>query len=266
MLRFMLTGFVVLVVFGCSANGGGSIRSGMPSGSTCPLNNATQPCACEGQVGAQGRQICSAGAWTACECSTAQASAGAGASTGGSGGPAVDGGAAAAVLEDPAGNVSAARFDWARTIPDGTCVAGHYVGTFDGKYNSPVIFNLPVDVKASPNSLTPGMEFTLVRGTGEIFTVKDGKLKGVAATGLLQINFEADITGTLDCTARKFTGRLENGFYDIATVHYKFEGPISADYDKQTHSFVNGLWSVKEPADTTMVAGGGGTWTAASMP
>lgn len=262
MLRIMFTSVMALVL-GCSADGGGSTRgSGMPGGSACLLHNATQPCACED--GAQGRQICSAGSWTACECSPAQASAGAG--TGGSGAPAVDAGMAAALLEDPAGNSSTARFDWARTVPDGTCVAGHYVGTFDGKYNSPVIFNLPVDVMQSPDSLTPGMEFTLVRGQGEIFEVKEGKLKGVAATGLLRVNFEADITGMLDCSTRKFTGRLENGFYDIATVHYLFEGPISADYDKQTHSFVNGLWSVKEPADTTMVAGGGGTWTATSMP
>jgi hypothetical protein len=103
----------------------------------------------------------------------------------------------------------------------------------------------------------PGLAFDLNReGTGEIFTVSNGVMSGNA---LGAFPFTAEVVGKLNCETAKFEAKLVNGSYFIGPLEYKFEGPITADYDKLTHTMVNGLWSVTEPAYPT--AGGSGTWT-----
>ena len=76
--------------------------------------------------------------------------------------------------------------------------------------------------------------------------------------------FTADIVGTLNCETLKFDAKIVNGTYIIGPLPYGFEGPLIADYDKQTHAFINGTWNVIEPAYPT--AGGGGDWTVTWKP
>jgi hypothetical protein len=103
----------------------------------------------------------------------------------------------------------------------------------------------------------PGLAFDLTReGKGEIYTVSNGKMNGNA---LALFPFTADIVGKLDCDTLKFDAKIVNGTYIIGVLPFGFEGPLIADYDKQTHTFINGTWNVTEPAYPT--AGGSGTWT-----
>ena len=74
----------------------------------------------------------------------------------------------------------------------------------------------------------------------------------------------ADIVGRLNCTTRKLEGAaLKNGNYLVGIFVLPFEGPLTADYDTLTMSFVNGTWDVKEP---NPIYGGFGTWNAKSVP
>jgi hypothetical protein len=215
----------------------------------------------------------------ACECA---ALTGAGAGTGGSvgtgagSGAHADAGPAAQVnggaISDPAGNSSAARFDWKRTTPTGgSCEAGHYVGAFTGTYNPGGLLSLtPLPVASVDNPVTgaPGLELWLNKRPGsEIFDASGGKVKGNANA---LYPFEIDLTGSLDCTAGKFTGQLD-GWYDASSglgiAKSYFAGPVTADYDKITHQFVNGTWTVleKQPdggLPQLVAPGGNGTWNA----
>jgi hypothetical protein len=165
-------------------------------------------------------------------------------------------------LATVASNKSAARFDWQRTVSSmGSCEAGHYEGTFGGIYGPSIIVVadlkvipvFPIDLPGSP-----GLQFDLMReGQGEVFTVSNGKMNGNA---LGAFPFTADIMGKLDCDLLKLDAKLVNGSYFIGPLEYKFEGPLLASYDKQSHSFIVGTWSVMEPAYPG--AGGGGDWSA----
>lgn len=162
---------------------------------------------------------------------------------------------------DPAGNHSPVRFDWQRTTASaGSCEAGHYEGTFSGWYGPSVI--VVADLKVIPVFPVPlpgnpGLAFDLSRqGQGEVFTVSNGKMNGNA---LGAFPFSADIEGKLDCSTLKFEAKLVRGSYFIGPLEYRFEGPILADYDKLTHTLVNGQWMVTEPDYPS--AGGMGDWT-----
>jgi hypothetical protein len=162
---------------------------------------------------------------------------------------------------DPPANRSSVRFDWQRTMPTGgSCEAGHYEGTFTGFYSPAIIVvpDLPV-IPVFPVELpgNPGLAFDLLReGNGEIFNVSNGKMSGNA---LGAFPFTADVVGKLHCDTLKFDARLVNGSYFIGPLEYRFEGPITADYDKQTHTMTNGLWKVDEP--DAPGSGGSGDWT-----
>jgi hypothetical protein len=256
---------VALAASGCSADApsqdrsaaaaGSGATTGQAVGSACKLDNLTEPCSCVG--GLSGRQTCAAGAWSSCSCRAASGSAPGAAVSGGPGGP----GASSVSTVDPAENHSTTRFDWLRTMPTGgSCEAGHYEGTFSGLYGPSIIVVsglkvipvFPIDLPGSP-----GLAFDLNReGSGEIFTVANGKMNGNA---LAAFPFTADIVGKLDCTTAKFDAKLVNGTYNIGPLAYNFEGPIIADYDKQTHTLTNGTWMVTEPAYPS--AGGMGDWT-----
>jgi hypothetical protein len=236
---------VALVGCGPDEESGRVIDFGEAAGSSCALDNLTQPCSCGGA--SMGQRTCRDGAFTACRCQAAN-----GGSQAAPGEP---------IAGDPPANRSGVRFDWERTMPTGgSCEAGHYEGTFTGWYGPSIIVVadlkvIPVFPVALPGN--PGLAFDLFRtGEGEVFNVENGKLNGNA---LGAFPLTADIVGKLDCETLKFDARLVNGSYFIGPLEYKFEGPITADYNMQTHSMVGGKWSVAEPAYPS--AGGMGDWT-----
>jgi hypothetical protein len=243
---------------GCSASDGGTRAAATQEpGAECAPAQLTQACTCQG--GARGRQVCVAGAWSGCDC--AAASGGAGSSGVGSSGGGAGAGGLSFAGGDPAANHSDVRLDWQRTeATGGSCEAGHYEGTFTGIYGPSII--VVADLKVIPVFPVelpgnPGLAFDLSReGSGEIFTVSNGKMNG-NALGAFPIS--ADIEGKLDCATRKFDAKLVNGSYFIGPIEYRFEGPIVADYDKLTHTLVNGTWEVEEPDYPG--AGGSGDWT-----
>lgn len=170
------------------------------------------------------------------------------------------------------------------------CKPGHYVGSFEGTYNSAAWGNgsAPLMVSAVESNGIPGLEFWLEKTEKECttdefcgdFTVKGGKIRGNAnpfsdpnappgGPALVAVRFEIDLGGELDCSTGVFKGLLQNGCYDVATVLYRFEGTMPGTYDKPTTSFTEGEWTVKEipmqgvlfPPDANI--GGMGTWTAA---
>ncbi|HEX7476386.1 MAG TPA: hypothetical protein VF331_01130, partial [Polyangiales bacterium] len=157
----------------------------------------------------------------------------------------------------------------------GSCEAGHYVGAFTGKYYAPAALNTATDVASVDTAavlggpVLPGLEFTLNSSKSEIFAITGGKIRGTA-NGLFP--FDIDLTGNLDCSTGKFTGTM-NGHYTVVGINYPFLGTITADYNKITHQFINGTWTLHEPlADgglppivvpgITMAPGGSGSWNA----
>jgi len=267
-MRRMLILCMLAAVNGCGSDADAPPpRSmGQPVGASCSPINLTQQCACAN--GSPGRQTCKANGYTACECS-ARGGAGA-AAPGGGPGPGPSAGAAGGggpigpstpIAGDPPANRSSVRFDWQRTMPTGgSCEAGRYEGTFTGWYSPAIIVvpDLPV-IPVFPVEFpgNPGLAFDLLReGNGEIFTVSNGKKNGNA---LSAFPFAADVEGKLNCETLKFEAMLLRGSYFIGPLEYRFEGPITADYDKLTHTMINGVWKVEEPDYPG--AGGGGDWT-----
>jgi hypothetical protein len=141
------------------------------------------------------------------------------------------------------------HFEWTETVP-GTvaCEPGHYVGTFDGFYNTliPVAGDIDMTLSQSQN--------------GEFLEVSDGEMSGVAN---LTIPFSATVQGSLDCQGEHFDAQLIDGTYDAFGNVSSFEGPLVADYDTSTHKMISGTWTVTEPNGTS---GGTGTWEATWTP
>ena len=182
----------------------------------------------------------------------------AGRPAGGSGGAGATAGAGSAGGGASAGNgAGAVTFDWPETAPGtGTCKAGHYQGDFVGLFaSSMTVFPAPIPVGGN-------VDLTLKESAnGEFFEIEGGKVSGVAD---LLFPYEADIVGRLNCTTRKLeNAALKNGHYLVGVFLLPFEGPLTADYDTLTLSFVNGTWDVKEPNPTY---GGFGTWNAKGVP
>jgi hypothetical protein len=247
------------------------------NGQSCSAPNLTQACQC-GML--KGRQVCSAGgAWGACECLGQSASASAG-----------QGGASSVALDDtgdPPANKLPATFDWLHTDPAtaagaGTCRPGHYEGSLDGLYASPVIYTAPVPIVSIDVTGNPGLQFDLTSGgNGEFLTVTGGHVDG---TALAIFPFRLDFAdGKLDCSTGKFRAKLVNGSYDVffgafipgMSSTYTFEGYAVANYDAATNKFVDGRWAVAEDGATPPAVepgqdpplldlgmpGGTGTWT-----
>ncbi|MET0389661.1 MAG: hypothetical protein ABW321_27055, partial [Polyangiales bacterium] len=176
------------------------------------------------------------------------------------------------------------------TTPAATCRPGHYVGTFSGDYLSGALAGIAeITFATSDVDSRPGFEFWLEAvgkacEPGQEFcgdvVVKGGKLRGHATPfedandpntegGLgFSVRFEIDLTGELDCQAKKFKGNLVNGCYDVFSVLYRFDGTIEGDYDTSTSSFPGGIWQVAEQTlpgalPPAMPLGGDGVWAAA---
>jgi hypothetical protein len=157
-----------------------------------------------------------------------------------------------------AGYDPSVSFDWPEAVATaGSCKPGHYSGTFDGIYLSPVVAGFPVPIAGN-------VDLTLEQSEdGEFFKLADGKISGLVY-GV--IPFSSGLTGTLNCTTAKLeAGFMPTGKYNFLGVDYPYEGPLDADYDKLTNAFVNGKWSVGEPTyhrgDPLPQYGGQGTWT-----
>jgi hypothetical protein len=203
---------------------------------------------------------------------------------GSAGATAFGNGSADAMVGIPAGPVGSAS--------ENGCAPGHYVGSFNGVYNSAAWGNgsFPLSVEAVPSMGRPGLEFWLEKTSAACtdsefcaeFTVKGGKIRGfanpfsdptmpdagAANPFAIAVRFEIDFAGDLDCRTGEFKGLLQNGCYDVATILYSFDGTAPAKYDRATSSFTQGAWTAKElpmmgvifPPDSKI--GGTGAWNA----
>jgi hypothetical protein len=238
----------------CSAAGGAAPGSGgTASGTGCPQENLTRACSC-GTSG--GRQVCLGGAWSPCDCLDATGSTGGAGAGGGSGTGGTGASPGAVPLTFPGNQRADITFAWqssAQPVTDGSCPPGEYEGNFQGLYYSvlaPGGLPVPVtnvDLPGQPS----GFHFLLSPAQGgEITQAVKGEINGLADQ---LFPFKADILGQLNCRTGAFTGTLTNGTYSILVsglLPQSFEGILSGHYDKRTHTFVSGVWDVKETTAT----------------
>jgi hypothetical protein len=237
---------VVLGLSGAACSAGSASAPGDSPGNTayptaCPQDNVTQPCTCGGQAG---RQVCVAGMWSSCECAAPALNGNAG-RAGAGGGP--------SSMPTFAGNLRTdITFAWQSTptpVADGSCPPGEYEGNLQGWYYSilePGALGLPItniDLPGAPS----GFHFMLSPAQGGEITQKiQGEVDGLADA---LFPFKAQIDGELNCRSGTLSGHLTNGHYSIlvdGVLPQNFDGVLSAHYDKRTHTFVNGIWDVKE--------------------
>jgi hypothetical protein len=209
----------------------------------CAPNNATAQCTCGTEPG---RQVCTAGLWSSCECAPI------GAQPPGSGGATGTGGATGNAPQTfPGNNRTDITFAWQSTAPaptDGTCPPGRYEGNIQGIYYSSIfpVFGVPIanfDLPGQPSGFFFDLEpaqggETLQRVTGEVNGLVD-----------LVIPFKVKVIGELNCRSGVFTGKLTDGKYSILVeplLEQTFDGVAQAKYDKHTHTFINGTWDVRE--------------------
>lgn len=124
---------------------------------------------------------------------------------------------------------------------DGTCLPGTYAGDFTGVAGAPIPF-----VPVTGLSLAGGPPLVLrlsMSSSQEFALVGDGTLSG-SANGLFEFN--ATVSGTLDCSSKKFTGLLDGSAKDVfgLLLNQVFDGTMTADYDSSMHSLVNGKWTL----------------------
>jgi hypothetical protein len=130
---------------------------------------------------------------------------------------------------------------------NGQCLPGEYLGQFQGS----VLAGGFIPIQTSGT-----VDLTLDTTGGEFFAIMNGQLSGDASGN----PYSADLVGTLDCSALKLEmGQVQNGKVTVSGLVFHFVGPLTADYDPQTVSFVNGTWNIKEP---TGPGTGSGTWQA----
>jgi hypothetical protein len=242
--------FALLLASAACSPGAGTppgAEGNAPPPGDCGQDNLTEACSC-GDRG--GRQVCLAGAWSGCECADAPANGGGGASGAGLG-------AGGSSLPTFAGNLRTdITFAWQSTavpVADGSCPPGQYEGNLQGWYWSilaPGGLAVPitnVDFPGAPS----GFHFELSPAQGgEITQAVKGEVDGLADA---LFPFKAQILGELNCRTGSFTGHLSSGTYSILTpglLPQNFDGVMSAHYDKRTHTFVNGIWDVKETSAT----------------
>jgi hypothetical protein len=178
----------------------------------------------------------------------------------------------------------------------GPCKGGHYSGTFLGLYTSHLTgVGVPIPVAGDVN-MTLDQQGTAdqtchVSGEvpvpcNEVFTLKNGVIQGVADA--LHIGDAAvggfpyfcTMTGTLDCSTKRLekgwiqctycVGPLADGGLSCSLldgvagttgVGGHFAGPLTADYDIGTLSFIDGHWNGAEALagnDGTMPGPDGG--------
>jgi hypothetical protein len=175
----------------------------------------------------------------------------------------------------------------------GDCRGGHYTGTFTGLYTSvltavgvpiPVAGNVSLDLDQEGSADTtchPAGELPVP--CNQVFTLKNGTITGTA-DGLFP--YYCVMTGTLDCQSKVLdegwiqctycAGLIVDGeggspAYCIggstdgaAGIGGRFAGPLTAEYDVSSYSFVNGYWNGAEAlaGNNGMMPGpdGGSVW------
>ncbi len=167
------------------------------------------------------------------------------------------------------------------TDNSGPCKAGEYNGTFKGSYNThltgigipiPVTGNVDLTLHQAGTSGEQCMiEGELYEKCSDVFTLQNGTITGVADevhigdAGVGGFPYFCTMTGTLDCKQDKLddgwiqctycVGRLAdggtacwllNGVAGTTGVGGHFAGPLTANYDDGTLSFVMGNWNGAE--------------------
>jgi hypothetical protein len=153
----------------------------------------------------------------------------------------------------------------------GPCKGGHYGGTFAGSYTSHLTgVGIPIPVVGDVNlelnqEGTAGQQCT-VHGEfaqcSDVFSLQNGVIQGTA-DGLFP--YFCTMTGTLDCKDKVLDDgwiqctycigpladgglacTLGNGVGGTTGIGGHFAGPLTANYDYGTLSFINGAWNGAE--------------------
>jgi hypothetical protein len=121
-----------------------------------------------------------------------------------------------------------------------------FPGVLDASFPGVVDASFPGAVDASFPGAGPGPIVFNLQGDlgGKALYIAPGSKLGENMLGLM---FVADLSGMLDCTTRRLSGRLKN--ITVSTSSFistsKQDGDLSADYDLRTSSsppeFVNGV-------------------------
>jgi hypothetical protein len=156
------------------------------------------------------------------------------------------------------------------------CKGGHYSGSFTGNYTSYLtsLFGLGGIPLKVTGDVELDLQETMTMTQGEIamstFNIANGTISGFANN---VFPYHCDMVGTLDCNTKKLVGGgLRNCWYCVGLfvsldggncgTFGHFAGPLNADYDGKTFSFINGSWNGSEEAATddagTLVLGDGG--------
>ncbi len=167
-------------------------------------------------------------------------------------------------------------------IGSGPCKGGHYSGTFTGSYTSHLTgIGIPIPVTGNVDMTLnqAGTSNMMCHPAGEIpvpcnevYTLQNGTITGVADGvkedgGKIAGGFPyfCTMSGTLDCSTQKLDDgwiqctycvgpladggmscTLLDGVLGTTGVGGHFAGPLTADYDIPTFSFVHGVWNGAE--------------------
>jgi hypothetical protein len=137
----------------------------------------------------------------------------------------------------------------------GVCRTGTYSGPFScGFYLDPDSgTTAPVDGGAADGGLlqiTGTLSFLLTQSiSGELG--EDVASGTFAISSGLFVSGTAMLGGTLDCSTGTFSGGLTGGMYSVffGLLTGTFDGPLMAEYNGTTFSFVNGVWSLTIPGE-----------------
>src|SRR5204863_3275421 len=113
------------------------------------------------------------------------------------------------------------------------CAAGMCSGCAAGRYEG------PATATAVGVNVSGTISFTLGAPMGDQYPVTKGTL---SMTGANMASAQATVTGTLDCTKKKFTGTLTNGTATLPPFPpLPFTGTLTADYMGGPPAFSNGM-------------------------
>jgi hypothetical protein len=69
---------------------------------------------------------------------------------------------------------------------------------------------------------------------------------------------KATVTGSMNCSTRELTAKIEDGSYVLLVVPVRFSGTFDGTYDSGANVF-EGMWAMTESG--TANSGGTGPWT-----
>jgi hypothetical protein len=160
----------------------------------------------------------------------------------------------------------------------GPCKGGHYSGTFAGSYTShltgigipiPVTGNVDMTLNQEGSGNSTCMLVGEATKCSDLFSLQDGTITGVADelgdSGIGGFPYFCTMTGTLACAEKKLVNgwiqctycigpladggmacSLLNGVGGTTGVGGHFAGPLTANYDYTSLSFVMGTWNGAE--------------------